>query len=698
MTYDLLGRALTTTRPDGSVVRYGYDAGGNVTSIVVPKGAEHTYTFGKAWRKLGYGVPHGGAYGYTCDDAGRPRTITSPSGSVIEDRYTNGLLTSVAAGSDTIAFTRHPSGRLDAITRGCERSTFTYDGSLLKTDARTGVLNTTLSYAYNSDFAPTSFTYAGAAQTYGYDADGLMTSAAPFTIARRADNGLPTAVTATGFSLARGFSGYGEMDATTVTVNAAARYGYQLTRDAAGRVATRTETIGGESIASAYGYDALGRLVSVTRDGALAESYAYDADGNRTASRVPLRGVDSTVSATFGDDDRILTSAGATYTVDADGYVTGRASSEGTATFAYSALGELTSAHLADGRTVAYDYDGFGRRVAKRVNAAITERYLWGDGTHLLATYDAAGALTARFTYADGRMPYRMTKGSTSYYPAYDQVGSLRLVTDASGNTVKRLDYDSFGNVVSDSNPAFKVPLGFAGGLADADTGLVHFGARDYEPGTGRWMQKDPLSLGGGLNVYAYAEGNPVNLVDPSGLRAMTCKEYTEYWARQAQRYADQAQGWEVARQAARNVAYVDAAVGTMTGIGALYQAGPAIATWWAVYGPASLAAGAGGGAVGFHHTTDEAAESIMGGNGLIPGSYATPDELTPLQAHIDLALNPAGGARNAILEIDVAGLEAAGYDIPAVTRVSGQFGMAGGGQEMEFPYEIPVEFLKRVQ
>ena len=123
---------LATTRPDGSVVRYGYDAGGNVTTIVVPKGAEHTYTFGKAWRKLGYGVPHGGAYRYTYDDAGRPKTITSPSGSVIEDRHTNGLLTSVAAGSDTIAFTRHPSGRLDAISRGTERATFTYDGSLLK--------------------------------------------------------------------------------------------------------------------------------------------------------------------------------------------------------------------------------------------------------------------------------------------------------------------------------------------------------------------------------------------------------------------------------------------------------------------------------------------------------------------------------------------------------------------------------------
>ncbi len=59
------------------------------------------------------------------------------------------------------------------------------------------------------------------------------------------------------------------------------------------------------------------------------------------------------------------------------------------------------------------------------------------------------------------------------------------------------------------------------------------------------------------------------------------------------------------------------------------------------------------------------------------------------------MALNPAGGARNAVLQIDVAGLRAAGYEIPAVTRVTGANGMAGGGWEMRFPYEIPTEFLK---
>jgi hypothetical protein len=98
-----------------------------------------------------------------------------------------------------------------------------------------------------------------------------------------------------------------------------------------------------------------------------------------------------------------------------------------------------------------------------------------------------------------------------------------------------------------------------------------------------------------------------------------------------------------------------------------------------------------------FHHTTSSSVNPIME-SGLRPGSYATPTQgLSPLQAHIELALNPAGGARNALLQVDVAGLRAAGYEIPQVSRVTSAYGMAGGGYEMQFPYAVPPEFLKVV-
>jgi hypothetical protein len=78
---------------------------------------------------------------------------------------------------------------------------------------------------------------------------------------------------------------------------------------------------------------------------------------------------------------------------------------------------------------------------------------------------------------------------------------------------------------------------------------------------------------------------------------------------------------------------------------------------------------------------------------------YATPTAgLSPLQAHIELALDATKGARNAIVEIDLHGLRAAGYEIPSVSRVSSRFGAAGGGFEMQFPYAVPPEFIKVVQ
>jgi RHS repeat-associated protein len=53
----------------------------------------------------------------------------------------------------------------------------------------------------------------------------------------------------------------------------------------------------------------------------------------------------------------------------------------------------------------------------------------------------------------------------------------------------------------------------------DSDTGLYHNGFRNYIPGWGRYLESDPIGLAGGLNTYAYASGNPLNAIDPYGLR-----------------------------------------------------------------------------------------------------------------------------------------------------------------------------------
>ena len=72
--------------------------------------------------------------------------------------------------------------------------------------------------------------------------------------------------------------------------------------------------------------------------------------------------------------------------------------------------------------------------------------------------------------------------------------------------------------MTEDTNPGL-LPFGFAGGMYDGETGLVRFGARDYDAETGRWTSKDPILFAGGdANLYGYVANDPINGLDPSGL------------------------------------------------------------------------------------------------------------------------------------------------------------------------------------
>jgi RHS repeat-associated protein len=140
------------------------------------------------------------------------------------------------------------------------------------------------------------------------------------------------------------------------------------------------------------------------------------------------------------------------------------------------------------------------------------------------AELDDQGRLKTRFVYGKHRHAplYLITYAGGVQTGVYrlicDQTGSVRLVVNtATGIVAQRLDYDEFGRLLADSNPGFQ-PFGFAGGLWDADTGLVHLGAREYDPQTGRFITPDPTGFRGGLNLYGYVMNDPVNLIDPSGL------------------------------------------------------------------------------------------------------------------------------------------------------------------------------------
>jgi RHS repeat-associated protein len=276
-------------------------------------------------------------------------------------------------------------------------------------------------------------------------------------------------------------------------------------------------TINGITSNFAYTYDPMCRLLTVIKDGTLVEEYRYGANGARSYEMNLLRGI-SGRNYEYSSEDQLLTTGDLSFRYDVDGFLAIKTSSGTTTTYEYATRGELMKVVLPSGDVIEYVNDPLGRRIAKKVNGTITEKYLWQGLTRLLAVYDDSDNLLERFIYADSRLPVAMQSDGNAYYLAYDQVGSLISVADSSGNVIKSVTYDSFGNVIQDSATTVWIPIGFGGGLIDADTGLVRFGFREYSPEIGRWTAKDPILFrGSDSDLYGYCLSDPINLIDPYG-------------------------------------------------------------------------------------------------------------------------------------------------------------------------------------
>ena len=147
--------------------------------------------------------------------------------------------------------------------------------------------------------------------------------------------------------------------------------------------------------------------------------------------------------------------------------------------------------------------------------------YLYGDMRDPGRVTDVIapdGTLT-QYLYDEAGHVYALRRDGIWYGVLSDAVGTPIAVVDDTGTVVKSRVFDRWGNPLMDSNPAFALALGFAGGFQDADTGLVRFGQREYDPVTARWLSPDPLQLmGGSNNPYRYASNDPVSFRDATGL------------------------------------------------------------------------------------------------------------------------------------------------------------------------------------
>ena len=267
--------------------------------------------------------------------------------------------------------------------------------------------------------------------------------------------------------------------------------------------------------------------------GTLLEDYDYDANGNRKKAYskhpwgVPLEtslgsGIgcpEATDSNAATVQDQPCHYLGREYTYNDRGQLESKEEGDFKTTYAYDGLGRLHCVN-EPGLDVRYVHDALGRRIGKLRDGSLVKGWLYADALNPIPQLEENGELEAVFLYGSrAHVPDAMVMtDGTTYRLVTDHLGSVRLVVNVTdGAVAQRLDYDAFGRVPNDTSPGFQ-RFGFTGGLYDDDTGLVRFGARDYDAHAGRWTAKHPILFGGGqANLYAYVGNDPIDLIDPRG-------------------------------------------------------------------------------------------------------------------------------------------------------------------------------------
>jgi RHS repeat-associated protein len=252
-----------------------------------------------------------------------------------------------------------------------------------------------------------------------------------------------------------------------------------------------------------YTYDDLYRLTDVTYPNSDVQTYDYDPMGNRTEK------THNSVPTTYScdDADQMTLAGGVSYDYDDNGNQV----ASGSDTFDWDAENRLVETNIAS-VTGTYDYNGDGLRITRTIGGSGVS-YVWDLNSSLpVVLEDTTGN---RYVY--GLDLLTRIDGTDDEWYLYDGLGSTTGLADDAGAVTGSYEYDVFGAERSHSGDATE--WSYTGEQHDA-TGLEYLRARYYDPGTGRFLSRDPLSespLWKGY-LFGYASSNPTNLVDPSGL------------------------------------------------------------------------------------------------------------------------------------------------------------------------------------
>lgn len=483
--YNTVGKLTSETDPLGNVTSYGYDSVGNMVSKTDATNITTTYVYDAAKRLTSIQYPDSSQnVSYTYDAVGNVLTMTDPSGTTT---YTYDNANRLLSESKQMNGTTYVTGY-----------TYTLAGK-----PSTMVYPSTRTVTYN--YSGTTGRLAGITETLNGVTRDVITS-----VTYNGNGATTSLLSGNGLQTTRGYFNNGSLSGLSIGTLKQLAY----TRDGVGNITAITDAL--EPLKSkSFTYDALYRLTAATGPYGTLE-YAYDSVGNRTTETSNLGVTNYTYNA-----NRLLSSSGVkafSFTFDNNGNST----AENQRQYVYNQNQRLIRA--VEGMTTLgeYGYNGNGQRVKKTVNGTTTY-FIYDQRGNLIEGADGNNTPASDYVYLESTPVARLDMQPTEeiYFYHTDHLGTPMLMTDELGVEVWEVEYLPFGEEYAITGTITN-NLRFPGQYYDAETGNHQNWHRDYKPEIGRYVQKDPIGLKGGVNLYTYVENNSVNRTDPLGLSSAT--------------------------------------------------------------------------------------------------------------------------------------------------------------------------------